>query len=254
MGQALFLDTFLIASMLNQYSKNQTAGNNPVTPIRTEQFDPTLYLVINPEQCFNNNVAQTALSSVEGGVTAIQLRSKSMGVQEIVDMVADVVDALDSKNIPVFVNDHVHIAASTGVNAVHLGQDDMAVEEARMALGDDAYLGLTVRSVCEARNAPLQLLNYVSVGGVFHTRSKIKSDPPIGLNGLKEIVSLLRSRDPHIPIIAISGITTQNLESILECGVDGVAVVSAICESENPRLVAQQFKTRINEFRNRMRI
>ena len=254
MGQELFSDTFLIAFMLNQYSKNQTAEKIPVRSIRKEQFDPTLYLVINPEQCIDNNVAQTALLSVEGGVTAIQLRSKTMGVQELVDMVADVIVALDSKNIPVFINDHVHIAALTGVYAVHLGQDDMAVEEARMALGDDAYLGLTVRSVSEARSAPLQLLNYVSVGGVFHTHSKFNSDPPIGLNGLKEIVSLLRSRDPHIPIIAISGITTQNLESTLECGVDGVAIVSAICESENPRLVAQQFKTRINEFRNRMRI
>ncbi len=240
--------------MLNRYCKNQRATRRSAQSFRNGMFDPSLYLVINPEQCIHNSVAQTVLSSVEGGVTAIQLRSKTLRAQELVDMVAGVVDALGSQNIPVFINDHAHIAASTGVNAVHLGQDDMAVEEARTMLGDEAYLGLTVRSVGEAQSAPLQLLDYVSVGGVFHTRSKINSDPPIGLDGLEEIVNLLRSRDPQIPIIAISGITTRNLESILECGVDGVAVVSAICESENPLLVAQEFKTRINDYRNRMRM
>lgn len=219
--------------------------------VRNGKFDPSLYLVINPEQCIHNSVVQTVLSSVKGGVTAIQLRTKTMSAQELTDMVAGVVDALGSQDIPVFINDHVHIAASTGVNAVHLGQDDMAVKEARSMLGDEAYLGLTVRSVSEARSAPLQLLDYVSVGGVFRTRSKINSDSPIGLSGLGEIVNLLRSRSPYIPIIAISGITTQNLKSILKCGVDGVAVVSAICESEDPHLVAQEFKTRINEYRNR---
>ncbi len=240
--------------MLNQYSKHQPVTRRCVQSIRNGKFDPSLYLVINPEQCVHNSVAQTVLSSVRGGVTAIQLRTKTMSEQELLDLVAGVVDALDSQNIPVFINDHVDIAASTGVNAVHLGQDDMAVEEARSILGNNAYLGLTVRSVREAQNAPLQSLDYVSVGGVFHTRSKVNSDPPIGLDGLEEIVNLLRSRNQHIPIIAISGITVQNLESILECGVDGVAVVSAICESENPQWVAQEFKTKINDYRNRTRM
>ena len=234
--------------MLNQYCENLTVARKNIRPTNGGHFDLSLYLVINPEQCVNGSSVQTALSAVKGGVTAIQLRSKIMDTPRLEAMVDDVVNALGSQNVPIFINDSVHIAAATGVNAVHLGQDDTSVEEARAVLGEKAYLGLTVRSLSEARNAPLHLLDYVSVGGVFPTRSKSNPDPPIGIDGLKRIVNLLRSRDSQLRIIAISGITTQNLESVLQCGVDGVAVVSAICESENPQLAAQAFRQRINEF------
>ncbi|MDE0308688.1 MAG: thiamine phosphate synthase [Acidiferrobacterales bacterium] len=239
--------------MPNPSDKAQTATRRHAQPVRIGKFDPTLYLVINPEQCIHNSVEQTVIAAVTGGVSAIQLRSKTMGPEKLAELVTGVVDALGSLNIPVFVNDSVHIAASTGVNAVHLGQEDMAVDAARAMLGEDACIGLTVRSVSEAQSAPVHLLDYISVGGVFRTHSKINPDPPIGLDRLEEIVSLLRSRDPQLPIIAISGITTRNLESVLECAVDGVAVVSAICESHNPHLAAQQFKILIDRYKNRMR-
>ena len=238
--------------MLNQYCENMTAERKTAQPANGRHLDCSLYLVINPEQCANGNTIQTALSAVKGGVTAIQLRTKTMDTPRLEAMVDDVANALGSQNVPIFINDRVHIAACSGVNAVHLGQDDMPVEEARAILGEKAYLGLTVRSSNEAQSAPLHLLDYVSVGGVFPTRSKINPDPPIGIDGLERIVNLLRSRNSQLPIIAISGITTQNLDSVLQCGVDGVAVVSAICESEDPQLAAQDFRRRINEFKTRM--
>lgn len=229
-----------------------TAAFQTVRQMGSDGIDLSLYLVINPEQCTNANVVQTATSAAQGGVTAIQLRSKTMDASRLEAMVIDVADALGPWNIPVFVNDCVEVAASAGTGAVHLGQDDMTVGDARAVLGENACIGLTVHSRHEARNAPLQLLDYVSVGGVFPTCSKVNPDPPIGLDGLRGVVNSLRLRDRRIPIIAISGITMHNLESVLRCGVDGVAVVSAICESENPRLAAQTLRNRIDELRIRM--
>ena len=226
----------------------KAAISNRIMTIKAP-IDPSLYLVINPEQCASGSVPDTAVAAVEGGVTAIQLRSKTLQRQQFEPMVVDVAVALRSRNIPVFVNDNVDIAISAGVNAVHLGQEDMNVEQARERMGDSAYIGLTVRSMTEAVKAPLDLLDYVSVGGVFPTNSKADTDPPIGIHKLNEIVDYLRGRDSLIPVIAISGITTSNIESVLKCGVDGVAVVSAICEAKEPMVAAQNLKTIIDTYK-----
>ena len=123
------------------------------------------------------------------------------------------------------------------------------MQEARQALGTDARIGLTVRSMEEAENAPTQELSYLSVGGVFATQSKANSDTPIGLSGLKDIVRHLRSRGASCPIIAISGINHTNLESVLSTEVDGVAVVSTICESDNPEAAACKLRHMIHSYR-----
>ena len=226
----------------------EAATSNPVMPIKAP-IDLSLYLVINPEQCVYGSVSETAVAAVDGGVTAIQLRSKTLQEQQLETMVNDVADALKPRIIPVFVNDNVGIAISAGVKAVHLGQEDMNVKQARELMGDSAYIGLTVRSMTEAENAPLDLLDYVSVGGVFPTSSKSDSDSPIGISKLREIVEYLRGRDSLIPVIAISGITKSNIESVLKCGVDGVAVVSAICEAKDPKAAAQHLRAKMDTYK-----
>ena len=229
--------------MLNPGGDSMTSPANSKTHRR---FDPSLYLVINPEQCANGSVVQTARRAAQGGVTAIQLRSKTLDKAQLTAMVVEVSKALESHDVAIFVNDRVDVALASGVNAVHLGQDDADAVSARRTMGDDALLGLTARSVAEADDAPLGQLDYISVGGIFPTSSKLNPDPPIGLDGLKTIVNRLRERDCELPIIAISGITQQNLQSVLQCGVDGVAVVSAICEACDPEAAAQEFRTMID--------
>ena len=216
---------------------------NPNSPIRG--IDASLYLVINPEQCRHLNPIDLAAKAVAGGVSTVQVRSKSMSDHDYGLLVEQIVRALRPYRIPVFVNDRVAVAVSARVDCIHLGQSDETVGVARSRLGDQAHIGLTVRSMEEAMNAPLEELSYVSVGGVFSTRSKYNPSPPIGLKQLKEIVNYLKSRDSTCPIIAISGIDLGNVDAVLETGVDGVAVVSAICESEDPKLIAQQFRNKI---------
>lgn len=214
----------------------------------TRRIDPSLYLVINPEQCRYENPVDLAIKAVAGGVSTVQLRSKSMDDQNYGLLVEQVTNALLPYGIPVFVNDRVEVAVSAQVQCIHLGQSDESVHGARNKLGDHANIGLTVRSMDEAMNAPLEELSYVSIGGVFSTRSKDNPSPPIGVEQLKAIVACLRSRDATCPIIAISGINLSNVNTVLESGVDGVAVVSAICESSDPGMIAQRFRERISNF------
>ncbi len=211
------------------------------------EIDPSLYLVINPEQCRHQSPVDIAKNAVAGGVSTVQIRTKLMCDRSYTELAAQVDQALRPLQVPVFVNDRLEVAAAAGINCIHLGQDDVSVHEAREALGPDAQIGLTVRSMKEAENAPTQELSYLSVGGVFATRSKANPDPPIGLTKLKDIVSYLKSR-ADCPIIAISGINQTNLESVLSTEVDGVAVVSAICESDSPETVARELSNTIHSY------
>lgn len=227
----------------------QIAEISKLEPEKGDSFDPTLCLVINPEQCANDDPVNTAIQAASGGVTAIQIRSKTLEFRPFVKIVERITDALNSHNVTVFVNDRVDVASTMQFCGVHLGQDDMPVCTAHKILGERAHIGLTIRSMNEARNALLEQLTYVSIGGIFPTASKLNPDPPIGLDKLKEIYDYLRMRNPALPIIAISGINEDNVESVLRTGVDGVAVISAICEANNPELAARRLRSKINRMK-----
>ena len=209
------------------------------------RIDVSLYLVINPQQCADADVLETVRQAIAGGVTAVQIRSKTMDTRKLTGIVRQTAAQLLAHKVPVLINDRIDIARTTACG-VHLGQDDMSVSQARQMLGDAACIGLTVRSMNEAREAPLDIIDYVSIGGVFPTASKYNPDPTIGLEQLREICAFVRKRDRNIAIVAISGINETNLEFVLATGVDGVAVVSSICESDNPELAARRMRTIID--------
>lgn len=217
-------------------------------------MDLSLYLVVNPHQCGTSNPDDTVLSAVRGGVTAVQLRSKTMSHDQLVELSTQTSHAVASYGIPVFINDQVAVAKDAQVDGVHLGQDDMSLNEARRILGARRLIGLTVRSMHEARCAPLECIDYLSIGGVFPTQSKFNPQPAIGIELLSRIFNDVRSRDPELPIIAISGIHEGNVKSVLETGVDGVAVVSAICESNHPRAAANRLKQMIKQTKHQSSI
>ncbi len=211
------------------------------------RFDPTLYLVINPQQCIHCSPVEIARQAVLGGVTAIQIRNKTFDFEHFLRLASPLSDELSGYKVPIFVNDRVDFAAACAIDGVHLGQDDLPVSRARQILGDHALIGLTVRSVYEARRAALTRINYVSIGGVYPTHSKTDAGNSIGLNLLREICQIIRKRDAQMPIVAISGINQSNIESVIRTGVDGVAVVSAICESQDPLNAARSLRKLIDQ-------
>ncbi len=213
-------------------------------------IDLSLYLVINPEQCHHYAPVEVALMAASGGASAVQVRGKSLDFPTFVKLVENVYEALQPFNIPVFVNDRVDVAKAAGVNCVHLGQKDMPASEAMEILGPNAHIGLTVSSMQEAEEVPGCGLSYISIGRVFPTKSKKHEKAPIGLTQLKAIVQNLRKQHSTIPIVAISGINLSNVESVLKSGVNGVALVSEICESDNPQQSTVALRESINRYLN----
>lgn len=210
------------------------------------KVDPRLYLVLGPDDCADP--AAVAAVAVVGGVTLVQLRAKQASSREFLALARNMLTALDGSGVPLLINDRVDIALAAGAAGVHIGQDDLPAAETRRLLGKDAIIGLTVRSRTEAEAAPLELLDYVSIGGVFATRSKDNPDPPIGLRGLVEIAALLRRRG-DLPLCAIAGIDANKAGAVLGAGVDGIAVVSAVTAAADPAQAARALRALLPERR-----
>jgi thiamine-phosphate pyrophosphorylase len=149
---------------------------------------------------------------------------------------------LEPKGIPLLINDRVDVALAAEADGVHIGQDDMAPADARLLLGRRAIIGLSVKTVDQARAAPLDLLDYVAIGGVYGTTSKDNTTKPIGVAGLRAIVQAVRAREPDYPICAIAGINAANAADVIGAGVDGVAVISALSLATDPGKAAQDLR------------
>jgi len=144
--------------------------------------------------------------------------------------------------VPLLINDRVDVALAAEADGVHIGQDDMAAEDARLLLGRNAIIGLSIKSVAQAQAAPLEHLDYVAIGGVFATTSKGNTDPPIGLDGLRSIAQRIRARAPDFPICAIAGINESNAADVIAAGADGVSVISALSLAHNPAAAAKSLR------------
>lgn len=213
-------------------------------------FDPRLYLVLGPDNCPNGDVVATAVQAVAGGATLIQYRNKQGNTRTMIADVAALKRELAAFDVPVLVNDRVDVALAADADGVHLGQSDMPVELARGILGPTKIIGLTVKARDHIEQAPVEKLDYWSIGGVFPTQSKDNPDAPVGADGLADLAALARSRS-DMPITAIAGITLDNLPSVWAAGVDGVAVVSAICGAPDVRAAAVRFRQALDELSDR---
>jgi thiamine-phosphate pyrophosphorylase len=171
---------------------------------------------------------------VAGGATLIQLRDKDSVTRVMVEEARSIRAALAGSGVPLLINDRVDVALAAGADGVHIGQDDMAVADARALLGPQAIIGLSIKTVAQAEAAPLELLDYVCVGGVFATTSKDNPDPPIGLGGLRRIVEVFRARQADFPVGAIAGIDAGNAADTVAAGADGVAVISTLSLAPDP--------------------
>ena len=150
--------------------------------------DLRLYALIDPEHTDGRDMVELARLAAEGGATTVQLRDKGSTVRSMVERARHIKTALASLGVPFLINDRVDVALAGGADGVHLGQEDMKVEDARRLLGPSSIIGLSIKTVAEAEEAPMDLLDYVGIGGVFATSSKTNPDPPIGVAGLARIL------------------------------------------------------------------
>lgn len=199
-----------------------------------------LYAIVDPSVSGGRTV--TELTRLIGGsTTLVQLRDKHSPTRAMVEEARAIRAALPEQ-VPFLVNDRVDVALAAEADGVHIGQDDMAAADARLLLGRNAIIGLSVKSIAEANAAPLELVNYVAVGGVYATTSKANTSTPIGLDGLRPIVRAVRDRAPHYPICVIAGINEANAAAVIAAGADGVAVISALSLAPDPAAAAKSLR------------
>ena len=204
--------------------------------------DLRLYALVDPEHAGGRDLAELSRLVAQGGATLVQLRDKRSDTRPMVQLARAVKAALAPFHIPLLVNDRVDVALASGADGVHVGQQDMAVEDARRLLGPRAIIGLSIKTVAQAEAAPLDLLDYVGVGGVFATSSKDNPNPPIGPAGLARIAEVFRRRAPSFPLCGIAGIDAGNAGEAIAAGADGVAVISALSLQDDPQAAAHALR------------
>ena len=200
-------------------------------------IDLRLYALVDPAVAGDRTLVDIA-ALIAGSATLVQLRDKHGSTRAMVEQARSLRDVLEPAGVPLLINDRIDVALAAEADGVHVGQDDMSVPDARLLLGRTAIIGLSVSTLRQAQNAPLELLDYVGVGAVFATGSKDDASAPIGISGLREIVRAIRTRAPGFPICGISGINAGNAAEIIEAGADGVAVISALSLAPDPAQAA----------------
>ena len=167
-------------------------------------------------------LAQAVEAALDGGVTCLQLREKEASAGEILALARTLLPLCRARRVPLLINDRVDIALAAGADGVHLGQEDLPLPEARTLLGPDRILGATAHTVEEALRAQAEGADYLGVGAMFPTGTKTNTIPT-SADTLKAICAAV-----SIPVVAIGGVTAQNLPTLAGTGIAGAAVVSAI--------------------------
>jgi thiamine-phosphate pyrophosphorylase len=206
------------------------------------RLDLRLNAIVDPERAGGYALADLAARCARGGATLVQLRNKHSETRALIEEARAIKQALAPFAVPFVVNDRVDVAMASGADGVHLGQDDMAVEDARRLLGPNAIIGLSIKSVAEAEAARLDLVDYVGSGGVYATSSKQQKNAPIGPAGLARVIAALRYRAPALPVCGIAGIDASNAAEVIAAGADGVAVISALSLVPSPEAAARQLR------------
>lgn len=204
--------------------------------------DYSLYLVTDRGLSRNRASVDIVREAVAGGVTCVQLREKNCGTREFIQEARALLALLRPLGVPLLINDRVDVALAAGVDGVHLGQQDMAIEDARRLGPPSWIIGVSAESPADAIRAEQEGADYIGVSPVFATPTKIGHAPPLGLDGLRTIRAAVK-----IPLVAIGGIHVGNAREVIRAGADGLAVVSAIVSAASPRGAAAVLRRAIDE-------
>ncbi|WP_075880600.1 thiamine phosphate synthase [Vreelandella massiliensis] len=203
------------------------------------RLDLSVYLVTDPDLCQPYGLERTVKEAVEGGVSIVQLRDKHASKEAMVEQAKRLKALLAPSGVPLIINDRLGVALASGADGLHVGQGDASVAEAREALGPDAIIGLSINTLAQLNDAPVERLDYVGLGPVFATASKQDHAQPLGFAGLAALVEA-----SAIPSVAIGGLKTRHVEAVKQSGANGMAVISAICGQASPRAAAQDIAAR----------
>lgn len=206
------------------------------------KIDYRLYLVTDSTGFEENEFLNKVEEACKSGITLLQLREKEKSGREFLNLAFKVKKIADKYNIPLIINDRIDIAMVVDSAGVHLGQSDINVKYARRLLGNNKIIGATTKSVQQAKEAVKEGADYLGVGAIYETTTKVKTKiTPI--ETLNEICDSV-----NIPVVAIGGLNEENLSILKESKISGIAVVSAIMKAKDIKKSVENLKSIIKEY------
>jgi thiamine-phosphate pyrophosphorylase len=195
---------------------------------------PRLYAIADTSLCGDSETLFSNVGElVAGGVVFLQYRNKSGNARQMLDQAREL-KRLTGNSVKLIMNDRTDLCLVAGFDGVHVGQDDLSPESVRRIIDDRLWLGVSTHNPEQVAEADQTRADYIAVGPVFATTSKLNPDPTIGLQGVRKARSLTRK-----PLVAIGGITRANCRQVIDAGADSVAVISDLLRE--PRQSAQVF-------------
>lgn len=204
-------------------------------------FDSSLYFITDSTNYSEEEFLRRVEEACKGGVTLLQLREKERTTREYLSLAEKVHEITMRYDIPLIIDDRVDVALAVNAEGVHVGQSDMPVAIARKLMGTDKIVGATAKTVPQAVEAYEQGADYLGVGAIYPTTTKVKT-VLTSVDTLKEIVKAV-----PIKVNAIGGLNKDNIHILKSSGIDGICAVSAIMKADDPCAAAKGLREAFNE-------
>ena len=200
-----------------------------------------LYLVTNRYQDSLENFLEKVETACRSGVTIIQLREKNLTTNQYYQLAKQVKEITDAYQVPLIIDDRLDICLAVDAAGLHIGDDELPVSVARKVLGPEKILGVTAKTVKRALEAETSGADYLGTGAIFPTRTK-ENAPITLISTLKTICQTVA-----IPVVAIGGLTSENIDQLVDTGIAGVAVVRDLMQAEDIEAKTQAFLTKLDD-------
>ena len=200
-----------------------------------------LYLVTNRYQDSLESFLEKIETACRSGVTIIQLREKNLTTNQYYQLAKQVKEITEAYQVPLIIDDRLDVCLAVDAAGLHIGDDELPVSVARQVLGPDKILGVTAKTVKRALEAEEGGANYLGTGAIFPTTTK-ENAPITLISTLKTICQRVA-----IPVVAIGGLTSDNIEQLIGTGIAGVAVVRDLMQAEDIEAKTQAFLTKLDD-------
>lgn len=200
-----------------------------------------LYLVTNRYQDSVESFLEKVETACRSGVTIVQLREKNLTTNQYYQLAKEVKEITDAYQVPLIIDDRLDVCLAVDAAGLHIGDDELPVSVARQVLGPDKILGVTAKTVKRALEAEEGGANYLGTGAIFPTTTK-ENAPITLISTLKTICQRVA-----IPVVAIGGLTSENIDQLMGTGIAGVAVVRDLMQAEDIEAKTQAFLTKLDD-------
>ena len=188
--------------------------------------------------------------ALEGGCRWIQLRMKEVSPEEIIPIAKEAMAMCHKYGATFIIDDHVELVKLLGADGVHLGKNDMPISEARRILGKDFIIGGTANTFEDVRMHAEAGADYIGCGPFRFTTTKKNLSPVLGLEGYTDINSKMKAGGINLPIVAIGGITKEDIPLLMKTGITGIAISGSVLRAENPIKEMKEITTIIESWKN----